>query len=163
MANIVDKKTSLPHASCMPDDFSGGFMHVIHMLYVGIQKHLENTLNTHNQISFSQFVILVGFSHSDTPCVTQAKLAEHLALTEATVSRHITTLVAMGLLLKEKDPHNKKAYNISITSQGATAFTHAKKIIMKELDTLFSHISDKDKAVLIKNFTATITLLHQKK
>jgi DNA-binding MarR family transcriptional regulator len=151
------------HISCVPDDFSGSFMHVIHMLYVGIQKHLENTLNAHNQISFSQFVILVGFSHSATPCVTQAKLAEHLTLTEATVSRHITTLVAIGLLSKEKDVYNKKTYNISITPQGATAYKDAKKIIMKELDSLFSHISDTDKAVLIKNFTTTISLLHQKK
>lgn len=158
-------QTHIPIAEtqCMPDDFSGGFMHVIHMVYVGIQKHLETILSSQSQISFSQFVILVGFSHNDKSCMTQAKLAEHLTLTEATVSRHITTLVAMGLLSKEKDSHNKKTYNVSLTTAGTKAFTSAKKIIMKELDTLFEHISEKDKAVLIKNFTATITLLHQKK
>lgn len=162
---VSNSKTPAPlvETQCMPDDFSGGFMHVIHMLYVGIQKHLETMLSSQSQISFSQFVILVGFSHNDKSCMTQAKLAEHLTLTEATVSRHITTLVAMGLLSKEKDSHNKKTYNVAITKEGVKAFTRAKKIIMQELDALFAHISEKDKAVLIKNFTATIALLHQKK
>jgi DNA-binding MarR family transcriptional regulator len=163
MSKKVLTKIPFSTTSCTPDDFSGGFMHVIHMLYVGIQKHLESMLATNNQVSFSQFVILVAFSHGDKPCMTQARLAEHLTLTEATISRHITTLVAMGLLSKEKDPHNNKAYNISITQEGVISFSQAKKIIMKELDALFSHISDKDKAVLIKNFSETISLLHQKK
>lgn len=153
---------SLP-ALHQSDDFCGGFMHVIHMLYIGIQKHLEATLSSHKLVSFSQFVILVGFSKNDNSNVTQAKLAEHLMLTEATVSRHITTLVSKGLLSKEKDLYNKKSYNLSLTKEGVRAFMDAKKIITKELDTLFSHVSLDEKAILIKNFAKTIELLQQKK
>ena len=75
----------------------------------------------------------------------------------------MTTLVAMGLLSKEKNLKNKKTYNLSLTKEGTQAFLNAKKLIMKELDALFLHITDKDKAVMIKNFTTTISLLQQKK
>ena len=149
--------------ACTNDDFNGGFMHVIHMLYMGIQKHLEQTLSASKQISFSQFVILVGFSRKNESRITQAKLAEHLMLTEATVSRHINILVTMKLLHKEKDPNNKKSYILSLTPYGATTFMNAKKVIMKELDSLFSHISEKDRKMIIKNFTITIEALQQKK
>lgn len=152
-----------PLSVCGADDFSGSIMHVVHMFYMGIQKHLEQTLHEHQQISFSQFVILIGFLKNNQAQTTQVKLAEHLMLTEATVSRHIRTLVAMGLLSKEQDASNKKSYNVSLTSKGLKASRDAKDVIMKELDALFSHISEKEKAALIKNFTTTITLLQQKK
>jgi DNA-binding MarR family transcriptional regulator len=153
-----------PDDTCSGDDFYGSFMHVIHMLYIGVQKHLEQALITHKQVSFSQFVILVGFSstcgQSDT---TQVKLAEHLMLTEATVSRHITALVGMKLLSKKKHPKNKKSYNLALTTQGTKTFLSAKKIIMKELDVLFSHITEKDREIIIKNFITTLSTLQQKK
>lgn len=165
MKRVLQKNTpdnQVPKIA-LTDNFSGGLMHSIHMVYISIQKHLESVLGSKRQISFSQFVILAGFSKDHTSCITQVKLAEHLMLTEATVSRHITTLVSKGFLLKEKAIDNKKIFNLSLTKEGLEAFLAAKKIIMNELDVLFSHISDKDKTSLIKNFTTTISLLHQKK
>ncbi len=60
------------------DDFTGSLMHVIHSLYIGIQKRLENVLSSSNQVSFSQFVILAGFASCSHSKVSQAKLAENL-------------------------------------------------------------------------------------
>ena len=95
--------------------------------------------------------------------MTQAKLAEHLCLTEATISRHVRTLVTKELLIKKKDAVNKKSSTLSLTELGVATFLTAKKSIMLELDTLFSHITEEDKKIITKNFMTTITTLHQKK
>jgi DNA-binding MarR family transcriptional regulator len=140
-------KKNIPHhlegsraPLCETRSFNGGFMHVIHMLYVSIQKHLERSLSEHGEISFSQFLILVGFSCNAHEKVTQAKLAEYLLLTEATVSRHVGILVAKKLLTKEQDIANKKMYNLKVqgflriqkkllrTSSKKSSATSAKKI-----------------------------------
>ena len=145
------------------DDFSGSVMHVVHQLYVSVHKHLEHVLAKHKELSFSQFMILVGFSCKGGATLTQARLAEHLMLTEATVSRHIGILVAKGFLTKEKDLLNKKSYNLAITSEGGKVFLKTKKIITRELDSYFSHISKNNKDIIMSTFTTTIELLHQKK
>ena len=80
-------------------------------------------------------------------------------LTEATISRHTRTLVTLGLLTKEKDITNKKSYNLKLTSAGVNAFTRAKKVIMKELDVSFSHITQVDKKIIMSNFTKSTSLL----
>lgn len=161
--STLPKKASPVTLAVPHDDFNGGFMHVIHQLYFSIQKHLEQALVTHKELSFSQFMILVGFFCEESSSLTQAKLAQQLMLTEATVSRHIRILVAKKFLYKEKDIHNKKSYKLSISPLGKKAFMDAKKIITQELDICFSHITNTDKTIIIKNFTKTITLLHNKK
>lgn len=133
------------------------------MLYVSIQKHLEHLLASQGEISFSQFLILVGFSCDAHEKVTQAKLAEYLLLTEATVSRHVGVLVAKKLLTKERDSVNKKIYNLKLTKEGSRIFENSKKIITEELETIFADISEKDKKTSMQNFTSIITLLHKKK
>lgn len=142
--------------------FNGGFMHVVHMFYLGIQKHLDHVLSTRSELSFSQFLILVGFSCDNQKSTTQTKLAEYLMLSEATVSRHVSILVSKELLSKEKDRYNKKMYNLSLTHSGRKTFERTKKIIIGELDYLFSHIKEKDKESIIKNFNTTLELLQKK-
>ena len=145
------------------DDFSGSVMHVVHQLYVSVHKQLEHVLAKHKDLSFSQFLILVGFSCKGGATLTQARLAEHLMLTEATVSRHIGILVAKGYLTKEKDVLNKKSYNLAITRDGNKVFLKTKKIITRKLDSYFSHISKNNKDIIMSTFTTTIEILHQKK
>lgn len=145
------------------DSFSSSIMYVVHMFYTGIQKHIDQILRGQGLISFSQFIVLHNFLTCSQSQITQAKLAEYLMLREATVSRHIRTLVAKKLLSKKQDTDNKKSYNISLTHQGTLSVLTAKDIIMKELDILFSHINKKEKTILLENLKATIILLQQKK
>jgi DNA-binding MarR family transcriptional regulator len=146
-----------------PADFNGGFMHTIHLLYFTVQKRVEQVLLARADVSFSQFLILAGFTPKDCPYMTQARLAEYLHVTEATVSRHITSLVAKGLLSKEKDPTNKKTFTLLLTNKGQKAFSKAKTIAMQELDNAFITIKDSDKKRIIKIFSQTITSLQTKK
>lgn len=144
-------------------DFSKGFMYSVHQMYFLVEKHLEQALLRTKSISFSQFMILVGFRCSDSGPVSQSHIADHLHLTEATVSRHISTLVDMGLLSREEDKGNRRKHIIKITVKGTKAFESAKKIIDKELDSIFHVIKEKDRDSIMKNFSAVLAGLLAKK
>lgn len=161
--DIPQKGTHVESLNTHDEKFNGGLMHVVHQLYFSVQKHLEHALSLDKGLSFSQFIILVGFSCSSDSHLTQARLAEYLMLTEATVSRHIRILVAKKFLHKEREGADKKSYKLSLSPLGKKVFTRAKKIIKKELDICFAHVSDRDREIIISNFTKSISILHLKK
>jgi DNA-binding MarR family transcriptional regulator len=147
------------------DTFSGGMMHTIHQLHMSMERYIEHVLLQKKELSFSQFMILVGFFCEDgkTSPLSQARLAEHLMLTEATVSRHVKTLVTKGLLTKEKDTYNRKTNNLKVTLAGKRIFERTKKIVMSEVDAKFAHINEKNKKIIISSCLKTIALLQEKK
>lgn len=144
-------------------EFSKGFMYSIHQMYFLVQKHLEQALAKSKQISFSQFMILIGFQCSESAQVSQASIAEYLYLTEATVSRHISTLVDLGLLSRTEDTANRRKHIIRITAKGKKAFEGARSIIDSELESIFDSIKEKDRAGIMKNFSHVLTTLLAKK
>mgnify|MGYP005617183889 FL=1 len=97
------------------DDFSKSFMYSVHELYFLVQKRIEMLLSKSKKITFSQFLILVGFQCSQKKSISQSDIAERLHLTEATVSRHISTLVTLGYLLKKEDKDNRRKHQKEIT------------------------------------------------
>ncbi len=147
----------------MSDDFSKSFMYSIHELYFLVQKHLEQVLSKHKSLSFSQFLILVGFKCSPDRAVSQSLIAERLNLTEATVSRHVSTLVDLQLLSRSQDVGNRRKYTIALTSKGKKVFDAASALIDKELTTIFSSIKEKDRAGIMKNFSTILSQLQSKK
>lgn len=146
-----------------PHDFSKSFMYSIHQMYFLVQKHLEQSLLRADAISFSQFMILVGFRSSMSSPVSQSCIAEKLYLAEATVSRHISTLVDLDLLSRTEDKTNRRKHIIKITPKGAKAFEATQKIITKELDSIFSVIKEKDRNNIVKSFDEVLVTLLEKK
>lgn len=144
-------------------DFSKSFMYSIHQMYFLVQKHLEHSLLKSKSISFSQFMILVGFHCSLELPVSQSLIAERLYLTEATVSRHVSTLVSLGLLSRTDDKENRRKHIINITTKGKKVFESAQKIIDKELNSIFSVIKESDRKNIIKNFNGVLSALLIKK
>lgn len=144
-------------------DFSKGFMYFVHHVYTIVQKHLEQALLKENTISFSQFMILIGFMCKvDTP-VSQASIASFSHLTEATVSRHISTLVSIGYLSRKEDKENRRKHRIMITKKGISVFKKAEQIIDKELELIFKNIQEPDRKNIMKNFSNILTQLLSKK
>ena len=145
------------------NDFSKSFMYSIHQMYFLVQKHLEQSLLKSKSISFSQFMILVGFHCSLELPVSQSLIAERLYLTEATVSRHVSTLVSLGLLSRTDDKENRRKHIINITTKGKKVFESAQKIIDKELNSIFPAIKEKDRESIMKNFNGVLSILLSKK
>ncbi|MCF7843829.1 MarR family transcriptional regulator [Candidatus Gracilibacteria bacterium] len=144
-------------------NFSNCFMYSIHQLHASVQKHLEQTLSKKKTISFSQFMVLIGFNCSNSTPLSQTSIAKYSQLTEATISRHITTLVSLGYLSKKENDENRRKYHVSITKKGITAFRRAEKIINDELVTIFESITEKDKKNITKNFNNVLARLISKK
>jgi MarR family transcriptional regulator, organic hydroperoxide resistance regulator len=149
---------------CIPtDDFSKSFMFSIHQMCFLVQKHLDHVLLKKKSLTFSQFIILVSFKCSPTGETSQSDIAERLNLTEATVSRHISTLVQEGFLSRAEDKSNRRKHVISITAKGKRVFATAAGHIDKELNTILSPINQKDRANIMENFAAVLELLLGKK
>ena len=144
-------------------DFCKTFMYSIHQMYFLVEKRLEHVLIKAKYISCSQFMILVGFRCGCDAPVSQSSIAERLHLTEATVSRHISTLVEMGLLSRTEDKANRRKHIITITPKGNKTFDSARKLIDKELESIFSVIKEKDRSNIIKNFSEVLNSLLSKK
>ena len=145
------------------NDFSKTFMFSLHEMYFLVQKRLEHVLAKRKSLSFSQFLILVGFECSHDAVVSQSIIADRLNLTEATVSRHISTLVEQGLLSRTEDKANRRKHIIAITTKGASTFKKTAAIIHAELDTVFSSITEKDRKNIMKNFSTVLNQLLGKK
>jgi DNA-binding MarR family transcriptional regulator len=151
------------HGFPLTEDFSKSFMFSIHQMFFLVEKRLEHILSKRKSLSFSQFLILVGFHCEESAGISQSVVAERLHLTEATVSRHITTLVEQGLLSRMEDKANRRKHIIAITSKGKAAFKKTGAIVHKELDSIFSPIKEKDRANIMKNFSAVLDQLLSKK
>jgi len=139
-------------------------MQSIYSFYQGTQRHLETVLAKHHEITFSQFLILISVTYRKEGCVmSQVTLADFLNITEATVSRHIKTLVALGFLTKEKASTNKKSFDLALTSHGEKVVKKAEKRIMQEIDSFLNHVTNKDSKIIINNLTTSLTMLQQRK
>jgi DNA-binding MarR family transcriptional regulator len=144
------------------EDFPGGFMYSIHMLYVTLQKRLEHVLLQHGKLSFSQFLVLMPFTDPNCPPITQARLAECLLITEATVSRHVTSLLAKKFLVRKHTGENKKAYALSVTKEGNAAISEAKVLIQQELQQAFLLIDEKTQTKITNLFLQTVDEITKK-
>ena len=145
------------------DDFSKSFMYSINQVYFLVEKRISTILANAHKMSFSQFMILVGFKCSEIGPVSQTCIANQLHLTEATVSRHISSLVSMKYLSRKEDTENRRKHIISITDKGLVAFKEAQVLIDKELRDIFSTIKQIDRVRMVKNFDHVISSLITKK
>ncbi len=139
---------------------SGELMYMLHVLHDELEKRIEAVLTKREDISLSQYLVLVGFATGITPSLSQAKLAERLRLTEATVSRHIGILITKKLLVREKEEHNKKSYSLSLTPLGLTVFKKTEATILEVVENHFSVLSNQDKiatTATLKRVVQTIT------
>ncbi len=142
---------------------SKNFMYTIHEFHRLIQKQIENKLNESKTITFSQFIVLACFTCNEDEEFSQEKVAECSNITEATVSKHITTLVGLGYLAKEENKANRRKFSITITKDGIKIFKKSEKIIEKELGKTLASISEKSMLLIEKSLTPVITSLTHKK
>ncbi|GAB3225226.1 hypothetical protein GCM10027447_14440 [Glycomyces halotolerans] len=67
-------------------------------------------------VSLSQVFALHELDHDDG--LSQRELAQRLGLEKSTVSRLVSDLEADGLLVRDRDPDNRRLYRLQITDPG---------------------------------------------
>lgn len=138
-------------------DWSKTFMYSLHETYFLVQKRLETRLLEHDAITFSQFLILLPLKCQHEG--SQSDVASFLHLTEATVSRHISTMEKEGLLHKKEVVGNRRKHVITLTAKGLAAFKKAHAIIEQELKELFAVIPEKDRTRITHTFDSVLKKL----
>ncbi len=130
-------------------------MYSLHETYFLIEKRLEQRLAAEEGITFSQFLIMLPLRCEDD--ASQSDVAHFLHLTEATVSRHITTMAEEGLLQKKEIEGNRRKHLLTLTTKGEAVFKKAHAVIEKELHEIFAVVPEKDRTRITETFD---TVLH---
>ena len=122
----------------------GDLVHSIHLLHGELEKKMDMVLAKKEGLTLSQYIVLVGLFSDEKP-LSQAKLAEKLRLTEATISRHIGILVDKKVLIRSKEEGNKKSYTLSLSTLGVTTFKKTEATLLKTIEEILSPFTKKEK------------------
>lgn len=133
------------------------FLYAIHQTHFLIEKRLAERLARERRISFSQFMILVALSCCAKR--SQADIAGHLFLTEATVSRHVRTLIASGLLAKKSNPKSRREFVLSITPKGRKEMGRVRAIVDREFEDIVSPLCPTDRSALMSAISSLLSSL----
>lgn len=103
-----------------------------------VDRNLKSIGLTSAQIRVLLFI-------SRTECVHQKEIEEELLLTRATVSAMVDTLESMGLIVRQKDSSDARAWHIVITGKGLHKLEEAKESTDIVESTMLSVLSDDEK------------------
>ncbi|NBV77204.1 MarR family transcriptional regulator [bacterium] len=133
----------------------------LHMLYHLLSKHLEKRFARDAELSFSQFWIV----HCLCSCAHDARhsqndIARMLFVTEATISRHLDTLVRRGILKRSVEKQNKRKHDIRITEKGEKWYQKAQQILDDELRNIFSPLQMSERQPLLMTLQTITNTIH---
>lgn len=81
------------------------------------------------------------------PCVL-ARLADDAGLDVSVVSRHVSALVASGLVARTVDPGDARAHPVSVTTEGERVLAETGRALLRRWDGALAHWSDAELADL---------------
>lgn len=135
----------------------GEVLQPIFGLVLAIKKISDRSLNDKLDITVSQFRMLVAINYNQK--VSQQTIAEFWNMTEASASRQIDLLCKKKLVVKTRNPNNKRECVLKLTKHGEEQIKRASSIMTRVFESIFKDISnDKRKkfASLLSEFYKTI-------
>jgi MarR family transcriptional regulator, transcriptional regulator for hemolysin len=75
---------------------------------------------------------------------TQARIAEAMGITGATLTHHLNGLEAQGLVRRWRDAENRRVQRVELTDAGAELFERLREVAVKHDQRLRSHLSDQE-------------------
>ena len=73
---------------------------------------------------------------------TQARLAEAMGITSATLTHHLATLEKQGLVRRWREEGNRRAQRVALTPEGEALFDRLRKVAAAHDQSLRSQLSD---------------------
>jgi DNA-binding MarR family transcriptional regulator len=93
--------------------------------------------------------------------LAQHELAARLRLDKSTVSRLVAGLEARGLLLRHRDPDNRRIVRLALTPAGHRLHRALARALHERQDQVLAAMSDSEQAALATGLTALLRALHQ--
>jgi MarR family transcriptional regulator for hemolysin len=73
---------------------------------------------------------------------TQARMAEAMGITGATLTHHLNALEARGLVRRWREESNRRVQRAELTDEGAALFHHLRRVAMRHDERLRSQLTD---------------------
>jgi MarR family transcriptional regulator, transcriptional regulator for hemolysin len=75
--------------------------------------------------SLPMWLILISLKSQEP--ANQRQLAEAVGIQEATLSHHLNAMVEQGLVVRERDPDNRRVHQVQLTDDGDAAFARMRR------------------------------------
>jgi len=106
----------------------------LHALTARLDRDADRILQSEESVSYARFLAL--FMVGELGASTQKELAQHLGITEPSVSRMTATLAAAGLLAADFDPAGGNRRRLALTTTGAQLVRRCCERLEAEMSTL---------------------------
>jgi MarR family transcriptional regulator, transcriptional regulator for hemolysin len=73
---------------------------------------------------------------------TQARMADAMGITGATLTHHLNALETRGLVRRWREPSNRRVQRVELTDEGAALFDRLRRLAMRHDARLRSRLSD---------------------
>jgi MarR family transcriptional regulator, transcriptional regulator for hemolysin len=78
----------------------------------------------------------------------QARMAEAMGITGATLTHHLNALEAQGLVRRWREPNNRRVQQTALTPAGEELFERLREVAMRHDERLRSQLTDSDSETL---------------
>ena len=79
---------------------------------------------------------------------TQARIAEAMGITGATLTHHLNSLEEQGLVRRWREKGNRRVQRVALTDAGSELFERLRGVALRHDERLRSHLSDEETALL---------------
>jgi MarR family transcriptional regulator, transcriptional regulator for hemolysin len=79
---------------------------------------------------------------------TQARMAEAMGITGATLTHHLSAMEAQGLVRRWREASNRRAQRVELTDDGEALFDRLRRVARRHDARLRAHLSDAEAAQL---------------
>ena len=133
----------------------------------------ELVINVHNNTLSPIRKIAKKYSLSDSQLIciatipsngiSQSELAKLLSIDLSTLSRNLSRLIKMKVLIKSNDPYDNRAYQIALTEHGETLYKKILKSLEKYLEVDIAVLDADEHELMLDNISNFNWLLLKKK
>jgi DNA-binding MarR family transcriptional regulator len=93
--------------------------------------------------------------------LSQQELAARLRLEKSTVSRLAAELERKGLLVRERDPRNRRLYRLRLTDEGRAVHRRMGTVIHEQYVRWAANLSESEQEALLAGLTALVREVHR--
>ncbi len=145
----------------MPEPGPSALHHLL-MDFVRIAGLLQpDQIVSGGSISISAVFALHELDYATEEALSQQALAERLRLEKSTVSRIVADLETKGLLIRERDPDNRRFFRLRITAKGRLAHARMAARFHERFDPLVDGMTPTEQAALLKGLPALIRVIRE--
>jgi len=107
-----------------------------------ISKKIDYSLGSIHGIGFSEYMILFHLNNSHNKTMRRIDLANNIGLTASGITRIVTPMEKIGVVMKEQNPRDARVSLVKLTPAGETILGDATLSMKQNSEQLLSGVSE---------------------